>query len=62
MKTENEVREEFFGYYSDLRDAQIADGCPAPCKADEWDFFIAANIAAGDLPTSARNWKCPRRK
>jgi hypothetical protein len=61
MKTKSEIREEFLGYYEDLRDAQVADGCGVPSKSDEWEFFLGHHIAEGLVPASARNWPCPRK-
>lgn len=61
MKTQDQIREEFLGYYSDLRDAQIADEAPVPPKGEEWEFFINHFVAEGLAPASARNWPCPRK-
>ena len=61
MKTKEEIRDEFLGYYSDLRDAQLADGCAVPSKGDEWELFINHHIAEGIAPTSASEWPCPRK-
>jgi len=61
MKTKDQIRHEFLGYYSDFREAQIADECPPPIKSEVWEFFVGAYIDMGDLPESARKWPCPRK-
>jgi len=61
MKTQNEVRREFLGYYEDLCEAQRLDGAPIPRKSEEWDYFLETNILNGDLPSTAAQWACPRK-
>jgi hypothetical protein len=58
--TEQELRTRFAKYFSDLRDAMLSEDGAAVCKFAEWDNFIEFMIDDGEIPESARNWKCPR--
>lgn len=57
--TENELRENFRHYFTELRSSLKRDGVSVD-KHEEWARFVEAAIENKEVAAEARSWRCPR--
>lgn len=60
MLNQTQAREKFIKYFDHLRESMRAEGGNVN-RYREWETFKDHMIGEGELPESARDWKCPRK-